>query len=144
MDNERKFETGQVIHVVDCWGTDKGTQAFEAYAEIVYVNEEKEAFDAVLYGDTYQTYSFKDYGRLFFDKKEEAQNVATKLPKPTSIVYQVIGKRVYNKKVVGIWTKSVDDTIDLIVCLNRGKDVSIKEIGISLFLDESEARKNNK
>lgn len=144
MANERKFKAGQVIYVVDYWGTDKGTQAFEAYAEIVYVNEDKEAFDAVLYGDTYQTYSFKDYGRLFFDKKEEALIAASKLPKPTSIIYQVIGKRVYKKEVLGIRIEDIHNTADLVLCLNRGKDISIKEIGVSLFLNESEARANKK
>ena len=93
----------------------------------------------MLYGDTYQTYSFKDYGRLFFDKKAQAQKAANELPRPTSIIYQIIDRKVYKKKVLGIGTEYVDGSIELIVHLNRGKDISIKEIGVSVFLNESEA-----
>lgn len=141
---KREFWKGQELHVVDYWGTNKGSQAFATSAQIVNVNEEKETFDAVLYGDTYQTYSFKDYKRLFFDRKEDAQRAVENLPIPTSSIYQIIGRKVYKKKVIGIGARDVDGAIDLIVHLNRGKDVSIKEIGKSLFLDEAEARKNNK
>lgn len=126
--------------MVDYWGTNNGTQAFEARAEILQVDEKNKTFDAVLYGDTYKRYSFEDYDRLIFDTAKEATEAASKLPKPKSVVYQKIGKRVYKKTVCGISGHYVDNVYDLIIRLNKGKDVSTKEIGISIFLNESDAR----
>ena len=142
MSNEckRNFKVNQIVQLVDYWGASNGTQAFEARAEILQVDKKNETFDAVLYGDTYQRYSFKDYGRLIFDTEEKATEAANKLPKPKSGVYQKIGKRVYKKVVLGINGHYVDDVYDLIICLNKGNDVSTKEIGISIFLQESDAR----
>lgn len=141
---KRDFKKGQCVYVVDYWGTSDGTQAFEARAEILEVDEKKQIFLAVLYGDTYKTYSFKDYGRLIFDTSNESINAANKLPKPKTTVYQIIGKRIYKKIVLGIYEQYMDGKFDLVVRLNRGKDVSTKEIGHTLFLDESDARKNKK
>ncbi len=139
---KRNFEKGQHIYVVDYWGTNKGTQAFEERATILEVDEKKQTFIAVLYGDTYQTYSFMDYGRLIFDDQNEAIEAADKLPKPKSTVYQLISNRVYKKLALGIDGLYTDGTYDLVVLLNRGKYVSTKEIGKSLFLNEFDARKN--
>lgn len=133
---KRSFEQGERIYVVDYWSS----QAFEAGAVILSVDNENETFDAVLYGDTYQTYSFKDYGRLIFDTENEAVVAADKLPKPKTTIYQVIGKRVYKKLVDGINGQYTDGTYDLIICLNKGKAVSTKEIGHSLFINELDAR----
>ena len=138
---KRDFKVNQTVYLVDYWGTNNGSQAFEAEAKILQVNEENKTFDAVLYGDTYQRYSFEDYGRLIFDTAKEAAEAANKLPKPLSVVYQKIGKRVYKKTVCGIYGHYVDNVYNLIIRLNKGKDVSTKEIGISIFLNESEARR---
>lgn len=137
---KRSFQQGERVYVVDYWGTNNGTQAFEAAADILSVNSENKTFLAILYGDTYQTYSFNDYGRLIFDTKNEAVEAADKLPKPQATVYQIIGKRVYKKLVDGIDGKYTDGTYDLVVCLNKGKAVSTKEIGHTLFLSETDAR----
>lgn len=138
---KRSFQVNDYIYVVDYWGAENGTQAFETRAEILKVDEKAETFIAVLYGDTYQRYSFQDYGRLFFDTSEEATEAANNLPKPKSIAYQVIGKRVYKKTVIGIGGRLRDKGIyDLVICLDKGKDVSTKEVGCSLFLNESDAR----
>lgn len=137
---ERDFEVYQTVYLVDYWGTDNGSQAFETQAKILQVNKDDRTFDAVLYGDTYQRYSFKDYGRLIFDTAKEAAEAANKLPKPLSVVYQKIGKRVYKKTVSGIGGHYVDNVYDLKICFNKGKDISTKEIGTSIFLNESEAR----
>ncbi|HJJ15908.1 MAG TPA: hypothetical protein OIM60_05775 [Clostridiaceae bacterium] len=137
---KRDFKVNQTVYLVDYWGTNNGTQAFEAEAKILQVDEENKTFDAVLYGDTYKRYSFEDYGRLIFDTAKEANEAAGKLPKPKSVVYQKIGKRVYKKMVSGINEHYVDNVYDLIIRLNKGKDVSTKEIGISIFLNESDAR----
>lgn len=146
MSNEckRDFKVNQTVYVVDYWGTNNGSQAFEAQAQILKVHEEFKTFVAVLYGDTYQRYSFEDYGRLIFDTKDEAKKAANKLPKPKSIVYQIIGKRVYKKIVTGIDGHYFDDVYDLILRLNKGSAVSTKEIGISIFLNESDARQKIK
>lgn len=141
---ERSFKQGETVHVVDYWGTSNGSQAFKAEAEILRVNEKAKTFTAVLYGDTYQTYSFEEYGRLIFDTSAEADAAAKKLPKPQTTVYQVIGKRVYKKLVTGIDGQYTDGAYDLVVNLKRGKAVSTKEIGKSLFLNESDARKSKK
>ena len=142
MSNEckRDFEVYQTVYLVDYWGTDNGTQAFEAEGKILQVDKENKTFTAVLYGDTYQRYSFDDYGRLIFDTAKEANEAANKLPKPNSVVYQKIGKRVYKKTISGISGHYVDNVYDLIIRLNKGNDVSTKEIGISIFLNEAEAR----
>ncbi len=137
---KRDFKVNQTVYLVDYWGTNNGSQAFEAEAKILQVDEENKTFDAVLYGDTYQKYSFEDYGRLIFDTAKEAAEAANKLPKPLSVVYQKIGKRVYKKTVSGISGHYVDNVYDLKIRLNKGKDVSTKEIGISIFLNESDAR----
>ena len=51
---KRSFQVGERVYVVDYWGTNNGTQAFEAQAEILKVDVTAETFTAVLYGDTYQ------------------------------------------------------------------------------------------
>ena len=107
---KRSFQVGERVYVVDYWGTNNGTQAFEAQAEILKVDVTAETFTAVLYGDTYQEYSFKDYGRLIFDTSAEAVEAANNLPKPKTIVYQIIGKRVYKKIVEGIGEQYNDGT----------------------------------
>ena len=141
---KRNFKEGQYVYVVDYWGTKNGTQAFETGAEILEVDEKNQSFIAVLYGDTYNTYSFNDYGRLIFDTPNEAAEAADKLPKPQTTVYQVIGKRVYKKIATDIFGKYLNGVYDLVICLNRGKAISTKEIGHSLFLNEFDARKNKK
>ena len=104
------------------------------------VDKKNKIFLAVLYGDTYQRYSFEDYARLIFDTAEEANEAASKLPKPKSVVYQKIGKRVYKKTVCCIGGHYVDNVYDLLICLNKGKNISTKEIGISIFLNQADAR----
>ena len=141
---KRNFKKGQWFYVVDYWGTSIGTQAFEAKAEIFTVDEKKQTFLAILYGDTCKTYSFNDYGRLIFDTSAEAIAAANKIPKPQTTVYQIIGKRLYKKLVLDIDGQYIDGTFDLVVCLNKGKNVSTKEIGHSLFLNESDARAHMK
>ena len=138
MSNEckRNFEVDQIVYLVDYWGS----EAFETQAKILQINEKEKIFYAVLYGDTYKRYSFEDYGRLIFDTAEEAIEAASKLPKPKSVVYQKIGKKVYKKTVLGISGHYIDGVFDLIISLNRGNNVSAKEIGISIFLNESDAR----
>lgn len=137
---KRIFKEDQCVYVVDYWGTNNGTQAFAELALILKVDEKKQTFLAVLYGDTYKTYSFNDYGRLIFDSSAEAITAVNKLPRPQTTVYQIIGKRVYKKLVLGIDEQYVDGAYDLVVCLSKGKNVSTKDIGHSLFLNESEAR----
>ena len=134
---KRDFKVKQTVYVVDCWGAKNGMQAFEANAKILYVDEKKRNFNAVLYGDTYQRYSFEDYGRLIFDTKEEAKEAADKLPKPKSVVYQKIDEKTYKRTVCGIYGHYVGNVYDLVIRFEDGKEVSTKEIGISIFLTES-------
>lgn len=142
---KRRFKQGESVYVVDYWGTSNGAmQALAVGAAIVKVNEKDKTFTAILYGDTYRTYSFKDYGRLIFDTFNEAARAAGKLPKPQTTVYQVIGKRVYKKLVKSIYERYTDGAFDLVVEFNKGKEVSTKEIGHSLFLSESDARESKK
>ena len=141
---KRSFRQGECVYVVDYWGTNDGIQAYAESAEILKVDEEAETFVAVLYGDTYQKYSFKDYGRLIFDTSDEAIEATDNLPKPNTTVYQIIGKRVYKKLVQGVDGQYIDGVYDLVIRLDKGKDVSTKEIGHSLFISELDARKSKK
>lgn len=95
---KRDFKKNDEVYVVDYWGTSKGAAAFSARALIIDVDEEKRTFIGVLYGDTYQRYSFEDYGRLIFDTSIQANEAASKLPKPGDTIYQRIGSRVYKKR----------------------------------------------
>ena len=87
--SKRSFKEGERVYVVDQLGTSNGTQAFEAQAEILKVDVKAKTFTAVLYGDIYQKYSFKDYGRLIFDTSAGATEAANNLPKPKTKVYQI-------------------------------------------------------
>lgn len=49
---KRDFKVNQPVYLVDCWGTNNGSQAFATEAKILQVDEENKTFDAVLYGDT--------------------------------------------------------------------------------------------
>ena len=140
---KRNFEKGQYVYVIDYWGTINGTQAFETQAKIWDVNNKEKTFTAVLYGDTFQTYSFNDYKRLIFDTSHEANKAVNQFPKPQTIVYHVIGNRVYKKVVLEIYGKN-NGTYDLVIRLNKGKDISSKEINHSLFLSETDARNSKK
>ena len=46
---KRDFKVNQTVYLVDYWGTNDGTQAFEARAKILSVDETNKTFDAVLY-----------------------------------------------------------------------------------------------
>lgn len=140
MQKERTFETNEVVYVVDHWGTDIGQMAFSARAEIIRVDESKKIFLAVLYGDTYEEYSFKDYGRLIFDTKDEADEAANKFPSPHSVIYQKDGKNVSKKTVVGISGHSVNHITDLFIQFDDETEVSSKELGVSIFTKESDVR----
>lgn len=143
---KRSFVRGERVYVVNYWGTNNGSQAFDAEAEVLKVDQKNETFRAVLHGDTFKVYSFKDYGRLIFDTKNEAIEAADKLPKPKTTMYQVIGKRVHKKIVNGIGGNYTNETFemtvpfDLVVHLNKGKAVSTKEIGATLFFNKEDAK----
>ena len=141
---KRRFEKGQHIYVVDYWYTFNGPQAFETSSIIWKVNKKDRTFLASLYGDTFKTYSFNDYNRLFFDTLDDAAKDASKLPKPQTTVYHVIDNIIYTKLVIGIYGRYTNDTYDLFIELNNGNNISTKEIGITLFLTESDAIKNKK
>ena len=137
----RCYEKNQPIYVIDYWGVGKKTEAIGTRAYIVSYNKDKQIFKALLYGDTYNTYSVKDAGRLFFDSLSEAVKAANSLPKYQTIMYQKKDNIVYKKQVEGIRGQHVDGVYDLVICFRRGKSVSIKEIGHTLFFEEADARK---
>lgn len=137
---KRDFYERQIVYLVDYWSS----EAWSARGQILQVDKANNTFVAVLYGDTYQRYSFNDYGRLVFDTAEQAGNAANKLPREGDTLYQKIGKKVYKKISRGISGHNVDGTYDLVICLNKGGNVSIKEIGKSIFLNEADARENKK
>ena len=137
---KRDFYERQIVYLVDYWSS----EACAARGQILQVDKANNTFVAVLYGDTYQRYSFNDYGCLIFDTAEQAGNAANKLPRSGTTLYQKIGKRVYKKISDGISGHYVNDVYDLVICLNKGGKVSIKEIGKSIFLNEADARENKK
>lgn len=139
----RKFKEGEEVYVVDWWGTSKGTQAFEAAAEIIEVEEE--SFLAVLYGDTYQRYSFKDYGRLIFDDKDEAEKAAEKLPKPGSTVWLIDEDyNISKSKVKGIEGGYFDEIFNLTIELEDNKSITTDRIGTEVFLSEESVKEKKK
>lgn len=137
---KREFYERPIVYLVDYWSS----EAWVACGRILQVDKANRTFLAVLYGDTYQRYSFNDYGRLIFDTVEQAANVANKLPKEGATLYQKIGKRIYKKISRGISGQYVQGVYDLVICLNKGANVSVKEIGKSIFLNEADARENKK
>ena len=139
---ERIFKKGEYVYVVDYWGTSIGMQAFEEEAKILYVEEKKQTFTALLYGDTYNTYSFKDYGRLIFNSRSEAIKVANSLPKPQSIVYVLINNKIYQRKVKGIIGFHESGVFDLYIHFGKKQFESIREIGHSIFFTKEDALKH--
>lgn len=135
----RDFKKGEVVYVVDYWGAELGMQSFEAAAEILSVNKSDETFTAVLYGDTYQTYSFNDYGRLIFDSPTEAVAAADQMPKPGDTVFHLIGERVYTRTVRGIEGYYSNGVYDLLVIPMHGRFIPAKEIGHTLFKNRADA-----
>ena len=131
----REFKEGEIVYVVDRWGTNNGTQAFATTAKILKVRENY--FLAVVYGDIYQKYSFKDYGRLIFNTKSEAEKAAGKIPKPGSIVWVIDKPGSISKIIVkNIGEDSFSDTFDLTIELEDGKSISTDKIGTQVFLNE--------
>ena len=137
---KRNFKVNETVFVVDYWGTDQGSQAYSARAEIVKVDKKNKTLTAVLYGDTYQTYSIKDFGRIMFGSSDEAKAVAESLPTPKTVMFQKIGKKIFKKNVLGISGEYLDRTYDLVVNFDRGKNVSIREIGRSLFFEKEDVK----
>jgi len=137
---KREFKVKETVYLVDYWGM----EASKAKAKILEVDEKNKTFDVVLYGDVYQRYKFEDHGRLVFDTPEEAEEAVNKLPKPDSVVYQRIGQSVYKKKVVGITGYYFDDGYDLTIVFENEEKVSVKEIGVSIFLNEEDASRYRK
>ena len=132
----RDFKKDDKVYVVDYWGSTEGPRAYQAQATIISVDNEKKQFLAVLYGDTYQSYSFNDYGFIVFDTEEEAYDAAVKIPNPKTSIYQIIGKRIYEKKVKGIigsHAYSNDGSFKLVIHVNKGKNIPIEELGKTVF-----------
>ena len=136
---KRDFEVNQTVYLVDFWGTNNGSQAFETEARILRVDKKEKTFVALLYGDTYQTYSFEDYGRLIFDTQKEAAKAADKLPKPKSIMYHKVGEKIHKRTVVGIDGNHETGVYDLIIFFDV-HHASTKEIGKTVFFNEEDAR----
>lgn len=137
---KRKFHVGEIVYVIDCWDNKNGMQAFGAHAKIMEVNEENHSFVAILYGNTRQRYNFYDYGRLIFDTEYEVINAVEQLPIPTSKIYHVIGKRVFQRTVIAVQDKIVNGYTDMVLKFDKGKDISISQIEKTVFLSENAAK----
>lgn len=134
---KRITKKGQFLYVIDCWGTTNGMQAFQTSALVIEVDEKTESFTAVLYGDTYQRYSMKDFGRIIFDTEDEAETATEKLPKPGVKVY-VLNSGVLQEKIVkGVIESQIEGFSDLVIKLIGGEVFSIKEIGNIILLSNS-------
>ena len=142
--SKRRFEVGQIVYVLDIRETSIGARIFSTYAEILEVYEEAQTFSVMLYGNKYNTYSFEDYGRLFFHTAEAAAKVANKLPHFQSIVYLIIGTKVCKRTIINMCFEHIDGVVDLIICLNNGRRFSTKRLNQSIFTNESDARKRKK
>ena len=141
--SKRIIEEGEYIYVIDSKYVGYFECAFVFSAKIIEVDENFESFVA-RFCTSYilRRYLIKDYKHLFYSTLEEAESAVNKLPKPGMIIYQKIGKRVYKKTVTdvcGLFDEEVN--YDIYICLNRGEPVSISEMGKTIFLNESDARK---
>ena len=137
---KRILEKDRVVYVIDHWGYTKGSKAIVTSATILDVDYKHKILVALLYGDTYNRYKFEDYGRLIFNTETEANTFASKIPDPGSIVYQIIGTKVYSKSVRNISSKSKEGFHDLVIEFDRGSCVSTKELGHTIFAKRDEAR----
>ena len=141
--SKQKIKEGEYIYVIDYKCVGGFEQAFVFMAKIIKVNEKAESFVARFCTRfTLQRYLIKDYKYLFFYTSEEAESAVSKLPKPGATVYHKIGKRVYKKKVTAVGGL-IDEGInyDIYILLNRGDPISISQMGKTIFLSESDARK---
>ena len=113
----------------------------EEQAKNVSYQKAKAVFDrtegnrVIIGSDTMVVKNNKIYGKP--KTKEEAKEAADKLPKPKSVVYQKIDEKTYKRTVCGIYGHYVGNVYDLVIRFEDGKEVSTKEIGISIFLTES-------
>ena len=130
---ERKLKKGDPICVIDalCWSV------AERPTHIKNIDENTHTF-SVEFVDCFQTstlytYSFDDYGYLFFETKEEAKDFVSKMPMYHQILYRVFGSKVYERIVEDIYAKHTDGIYNVYISLNKGKDLSIKEFCNSLF-----------
>ncbi len=137
---KREFKRGQILYMVDDY---RGPQAIATEAVILKVDEKNRKFEALLYGDTHQNYSFDDYGHLFFDTESEAAEVADKLPKRNSIVYHKEDGMVRKKTVTGYGGNQYTGVFDLKIFFNFGY-ASTKEIGKTVFLNEADIVQDKK
>lgn len=139
---KRFLEKGKDVYVIDYWGGNNGTKAFVSRATVLNVDSKNKRFLLFLYGDTYIRYKFEDYGRLIFDDESKANSVACKIPDPGSIVFQIIGQKVYSKVIRCVHGKNVNGIYDLFFEFDRGHGISIKELGQTIFSNREEARKH--
>ncbi|MBP3255668.1 MAG: hypothetical protein J6M60_04175 [Clostridia bacterium] len=138
---KRILEKDKVVYVIDYWGYTKGSKAIVTSATILDVDYKHKILVALLYGDTYNRYKFEDYGRLIFNTETEANTFASKIPDPGSIIFQIIGTKVYSKSVRNIRGKNDEGCHDLVIEFDRGSCISTKELGHTIFSKREEARK---
>ena len=138
---KRILEKDREVYVIDHWGYIKGAKAIVTRATILEVDYKNKNLVALLYGDTYNRYKFEDYGRLIFNTEQEANTFANKIPDPGSIIFQIIGRKVYSKAIRNILGKNEEGFYDLIIEFDRGSCISTKELGHTIFSRREEARK---
>lgn len=138
---EQKLKKGDPICVIDAlyWSV------AEWPTNIKSIDENAHTF-SVEFVDSLQTsklytYSFDDYGYLFFKTEEEAKEFVAKMPMYHQIMNRVIGSKVYERKVEDIYAKHTNGIYNVYIRFNKGKDLTIKEFSNSLFFSsEKEAR----
>jgi len=151
--SKRRFYVGECIYIINWDGIKEisfTSVSWNTWAvvELAFIREVNLKNNTLIVGTdydspkTYKTYSVDDYNLLFFDRFEDAKKIADELPKTGTIVYQVIGRKVYKKLVKGIFGEYSNNIYDLVVRFDKGKNISIKQVGHSLFLNEKCARKN--
>ena len=137
----RKLEKNEYVYVLDSKGYSYDEGAFCKAAYVVRVDNKHKNYTVLVYEDKHETYSFNDYGLLIFRSQIEAEKAARALPKPGEIVYQIIGNKIYKRQINCLFSDNSRETIDLILSFTRGKDVSFREIGKSIFFSKEEAEK---
>jgi hypothetical protein len=136
----RVFNVADTVYVIDWWETDYGTRFCGAEAYVLGVNKKEQNFRALLYGDSIQTYKINDYKYIIFDTLKEACEAAKKLPKPKDKVFRITSKGVTKFIITDIDGRGYTTGMELFVRLNNGEEITIDQIGKTLFLNEEEAK----
>lgn len=155
---ERKLEKGKEVYQITTLGGQHYGIGGVAAIEQAFIAEIRNdgTFITATSDIWWRThYSLEDYGTIVFDKKEDAEEAVSKLPRPGTTIYVVSSEEdfegIYTRKAIGIEEKNNSKGCkELKINLESKAHIPISEIGKTLFINESDAiasisnKRNNK